>query len=260
MNRNKLLAIWCFALLIISISGCSSYKKVVYFQNIDQVSSDNAVVNYEPKIKKDDVLSIIVTGPFKEAVAPYNLTLGDIGASTIASSNPEQSTLNYLVDAEGNINFPTLGKIYVEGMTRRELIAFLTAKLTGPIVDPIVVVYFKNYRITVLGEVKNPGTYTMPSEKTTILQALGMAGDLTILAKRDGIILIREVDGLQKHIKIDLRDASILSSPYFYLSQNDVLYVPPTRARVANSTNMASLWSTIFSAISAVATIFVLVK
>ncbi len=173
--------------------------------------------------------------------------------------NPEQATLSYLVDSDGMINFPTLGKIHVEGMTRRELVSFITDKLTGPVKDPVVVVTFKNYRITILGEVRNPGTYTMPSEKTTILQALGMAGDLNLTAKREGIILIREVDGIQTHTKIDLRDASLLSSPYFYLSQNDVLYVPPTSARIANSTNMQGVWSTVFSALSAIATVLVLI-
>ena len=204
-------------------SSCSSYKDIIYFQDIDDVDLKPLTSEFEAVIKKDDRLTIVVSGPDKSVTAPYNLTLSELANGYSASTDPERSTLSYLVDAEGNISFPTLGIIHVEGMTRNQLVDYLTAEIGKDVKDPIVYVSFRNYKITVLGEVRSPGTYTMDSEKINILQALGKAGDLNLTAQRDGIILIREENGMQKHYKIDLKDSHLLDSPYFYLQQNDVL-------------------------------------
>lgn len=231
------------------VSSCASYKDILYFQDIDQVKIDKLATEYEAVIKKDDRLSILVSGPDKTVCAPYNLTLGELTTAS-TSSNPENSALTYLVDSDGNINFPTLGMIKVEGMTRQQLVTYLTQIIGRDVKDPVVSVSFKNYKITVLGEVRAPGTYVMESEKNNILQALGKAGDLNLTAKRDGILLIREVDGEMKHYSIDLRSSELLDSPYFFLQQNDVIYVPANESRVATANTATGIWSVVLSSIT----------
>lgn len=230
------------------LTSCASASQIEYLQNIDTVQLHELTTKYEARIKKDDLLSIIVSGPDKTVVMPYNLTLSEM--SNGYSSNPEQSTLAYLVDNNGEINFPILGKIKVEGMTRSGLVNYLTERISQDVRDPIVYVSFKNYKITVLGEVRSPGTYNMDSERINIFQALGRAGDMLLTAERDDVILIREVDGTPTYHKIDLRNASILNSDYYYLQQNDILYVRPSSQRVAAATTATGVWGTIFSSIT----------
>lgn len=232
------------------IASCSSYKDIVYFQNIDDVELKPLTTEFEAVIKKDDRLTIIVSGPDKTVTAPYNLTLAEMSASGNINSNPETSTLTYLVDSEGYITFPIIGKIHVEGMTRNQLVDYLTAEIGKDVKDPIVYVSFRNYKVTVLGEVRSPGTFTIESEKINILQALGRAGDLSITAQRDGILLIREEDGVQTHHTIDLKDSHLLDSPYFYLQQNDVVVVPPSPTRVATATAPTNIWSVALSSVT----------
>ena len=239
-------------------ASCASYKDIIYFQDISDRELQPLLNEYEATIKKDDRLAIVVSGSDKTVTAPYNLTLSEISGTT-TSTNPEQSTLSYLVDSEGNIEFPILGTLHVEGMTRNELVRFLTEEIGKDVKDPIVYVSFKNFKITVLGEVRSPGTYTIDSEKISVLQALGRAGDLNLTAKRDGILLIREVDGVQQHYTLDLRNSDILESPYFYMQQNDVLYVPPSPTRVAQGTAATGLWSSALSTISSAISVITLV-
>ena len=167
----------------------------------------------------------------------------------------------YLVDSDGCIDMPGLGRIKVEGMRRVDLVQKITDMLRdgGLVKDPVVSVAFMNYKVTVLGEVRNPGTYVMESERNTILQALGRAGDLLLTAKRDDIILIRDVDGKQTHIKIDLTKSDILNSPYFYLHQNDVIYVPQSATRVMQGTAATTLWSSLLSSITTIVTVITLI-
>lgn len=238
------------AALVCLAVGCATSKQILYFQDIDNTQLGKLTTEYEAVIKKDDRLTIIVSGPDKNVTAPYNLTLGESSNGTATSYNPELSTLSYLVDPDGNIDFPILGKIHVEGMTRNELVEYLTNEIGKDVKEPIVYVSFKNYKITVLGEVKTPGTYTFDSEKVNILQALGRAGDLNLTAQREDILLIREVDGVQTHVRIDLRSSDILQSPYFYMQQNDVLYIPPSATRVMTATTATGIWSTILSSIT----------
>lgn len=254
--KIRLWLVAVFAVLLVSES-CKSYKDIVYLQNIDEIQMNRLSNEYEAVIKKDDRLTIVVSGPDKSVIAPYNLTLSEMNNST----NPEQSTLSYLVDVNGFIEFPILGKIYVEGMTRSQLVDYLTKEIGKDVQNPIVYVSFKNYKITVLGEVNVPGTFTIDSEKINILQALGRAGDLKLTAERADILLIREVDGTQTHHKIDLKDAHLLDSPYFYLQQNDVIIVSPSPSRVKTATTPTGIWSVILSSITtAIAIITLIVK
>lgn len=240
--------------LVIAITGCTTSKKIIYFQNLDDTQLKPLNTEYEAVIKKDDRLTIVVSGPDKMVCAPYNLTINEMNSNgnVVNGGNPEYSTLGYLVDSEGNIDFPILGKIHVDGMTRNELVNYLTEEIGKDIKEPIVYVSFRNYKITILGEVKNPGTYTFDSEKVNILQALGYAGDLNLTAKRQDILLLREVDGTLTHNRIDLRDKEILQSPYFYLQQNDIIYVQPSSTRIATATTAVSIWSVILSSITTI--------
>ena len=231
------------------VIGCASSKEILYFQDIDEVQLKPLTTEYEAIIKKDDRLTIVVSGADKTVTAPYNLTLSELGNNGY-STNPEQSTLSYLVDPEGNIDFPILGKIHVEGMTRNELVGYLAGEIGKDVKDPIVYVSFRNYKITVLGEVRSPGTFIIDSEKINVLQALGQAGDLNLTAQREGILLLREVNGQLEHHVIDLKNSDILQSPYFYLQQNDIIYVPPSATRVATATTATGIWSTVLSSIT----------
>lgn len=221
-------------------ASCTSPKQILYFQDIDDVVAQKIEEQYEPVIMKDDKLQILISGPDKSVVTPYNFTLSD----NMGGYSSTQSVVPYLVDSDGCIDMPGLGRMKVEGMRRVDLVNKITGMLRdgGFVKDPVVSVSFMNYKVTVLGEVRNPGTYTMDGERNTILQALGKAGDLQLTAKRSDIILIRDVDGKQTHIKIDLTKSDILNSPYFYLHQNDVIYVPQSATRVMQGTAATTLW------------------
>ena len=248
MKRTLYILVGVIAALL---TGCTSSKEIIYFQNLDDAELKPLASDYEAVIKKDDRLTIVVSGPDKTVCAPYNLTLNEMSATNGSmSANPEQATLSYLVDPNGDIEFPILGKIHVEGMTRNQLVNYLTEEIGKDVKDPIVYVSFRNYKFTVLGEVRTPGTYTIDSEKFNILQALGRAGDLNLTAQRENILLLREVDGVLTHHRIDLRDKDILESPYFYLQQNDVIYVLPSPTRVATATTATGIWSVILSSIT----------
>ena len=242
-----------------AVSACTTTKDLLYFQDINERQLKALVNEYEAVIKSDDKLAIIVSGADKTVTAPYNLTLSELGTASGSINDPERSTLPYLVDAAGDIEFPILGKIHVAGMTRKDLVKYLTERIGKDVKDPIVYVSFRNYKITVLGEVKSPGTYTMDSEKINILQALGKAGDLLLTAKRDGILLIREVDGVQQHYTIDLRNSDILESPYFYLQQNDVIFVPASATRAMVSNGSLTIWGSFLSSVSTAVSVITLI-
>lgn len=237
------------AVIGLSSSSCSTPKQILYFQNIDTLALKPLTTAYEAVIKKDDRLVIVVSGADKMVCAPYNLTLGEMTGSYSASTNPEQATLSYLVDSEGNIDFPILGKIHAEGLTRNQLAEHLRTEIGKDVKDPIVYVSFKNYKITVLGEVRSPGTYTIDSEKVTLLQALGRAGDLNLTAKRDGIMILREENNEIHHYMVDLKNARTLQQPEYYLQQNDVIYVPASSTRVMSATAATGIWSAALSSI-----------
>lgn len=240
------------------LTACKSVKEIVYVQDIDEVQLHEITTRYEARIKKDDLLNIIVSGPDKQVVMPYNLTLND-GTMGASSYDPERTTLPYLVDINGEIDFPILGKIKVEGMTRSDLANYLTNVISMDVKNPIVYVSFRNYKITILGEVKNPGTYSMDSEKINVFQALGRAGDLSLTAKREDIILIREVNGKNTHYRIDLKSANLMNEDFFYMQQNDVLYVPPSSQRISAATTNTGIWSVLLSSVASIIAIITLI-
>ena len=207
--------------------------------NSETVNLDSSAVLYEARIMPKDELTITVNYPEDaEAVVPFNLTatpaLGQ--GRNILSSQPTLQT--FLVTNEGTINFPVLGKLEVKGKTVNEVENMIASKIEGTYLKnrPVVTVRLSNYKISVLGEVNSPGTYTVPSEKVSIYGALAMAKDMTIWGRRDNVKLIREDATGKKSIhELDLNDANIIKSPYFYLQQNDVLYVTPNKTKSKNS-------------------------
>ena len=249
---NKPIKIAIHGCVILLLAGCATSRDVLYFQNIDKAQLQALTTRYEAVIKKDDELKIIVTSADKTVTDPYNFTIGDISSGFTTLSEPETPIISCVVDCNGNIRFPVIGDFHVEGMTRQDLIDYLTERIAQDVKKPVVYVSFKNFKFTVLGEVRSACTYTYGTEKLNILQALGYAGDLNVTAMRNGILLIREIDGVVHHIKIDLRDSDILSSPYFFLQQNDVLYVPPSTARLAAATTSTGIWNAVSALASTV--------
>lgn len=243
------------SMMAVLLTGCVSYKKVPYFQNVDSANLSSSRGVHEIRIMPKDVLSISVTTPDREISSQFNQlvynTMQAGGSRNITSGSG--SMMPYTVAADGNINFPVVGKINVQGLTRRECedkIAGLVKPYLSNDINPVVVVEFMSSNVTVLGEVARPGAFSMNSEKYSILQALGAAGDLTIYGNRDNVLLIREnAQGQKETHRLNLNDANVISSPYYYLQQNDVIYVEPNKAKAKNSDigSSTSLW---FSATS----------
>ncbi|WP_179345077.1 polysaccharide biosynthesis/export family protein [Winogradskyella ursingii] len=222
-------------LVLFVASSCASRKSLVYFQD-EHIKE--GIPATEPKqliYKPDDILTINVSAYDAETVVPFNMY-------TISNNLDQERTNNtrqvqtYLVDYDGNIDFPVLGKIKVEGLTRTEVTSLLTERISEYATEPIVNVRLVNFTVTVLGEVSNPGTFTIQDERITLLEALGLADDLTIFGKRDNLLLIREVEGEKRFATIDLTTINAVNSPLYYLQQNDVIYVEPNNARVRAST------------------------
>lgn len=243
-----------FVYILFFLSSCGSRKNMVYLQN-DSTEINTLYEQYIPKIQKNDILTIVVTAADPKVTVPFNP-----GSSTTSGSLTQQVDLalrpTYTVDINGDITLPMLGKVHVVGLTRVEAIGKIRDELNQYIKDPGVNINFNNFRISVLGEVSKPGSFTLPTERVTVLEALGMAGDLTIRGLRRNVLLIREVDGQKTTHRLDLTKESTLNSPYYYLAQNDVIYVEPNRAQVnssklgANSNIFISVASLLITVIS----------
>ena len=240
------LALVAFAYLI---TGCGSSKNVAYFQNSDNVDLEMSRILYDARIMPKDVLSITVNTTDPEAAAPFNLTVATAQSlSTRITATTQPSLQSYIVDNEGNIDFPLIGKIHLGGLTKNEaenLIYERIKPFMNAAENPIVTVRMINYKISVLGEVSRPGMFTVANEKINILEALAQAGDLTIYGVRDRVKLIREDASGKKEIHVlNLNDANIINSPYYYLQQNDIVYVEPNKVKSQNSSvgSMTTLW------------------
>lgn len=236
-----------FLLFIAILTGCNTHKKVMYFQEAGKqaVFPDSIQAKIpDPIIKLGDVLMITVNTNTPEAALPFNLPLIPSGDVTKAYSGGSGSNLssglslqNYLVDMEGNILFPVVGKIHVAGMTKKDLSEKIQQAIYPQYLTekPIVLVRYTSFKVSVLGEVMRPGTFVIDNEKVSILEALALAGDMTIYGRRENILLIRENNGNRETIRIDIRDKNLINSPYFYLQQNDVIYVVPNKSKSRSS-------------------------
>ena len=242
-------------LLPFLLAAFQSYKKVPYFQNVEVVNEvEQQEKLYDAKIMPKDLLTIVVSCTNPELAIPFNLTVASnagIAVSTSSYVTTQPVLQPYLVDNEGNINFPVLGELKLGGLTKREAEQLIIDKLKPYMKEtPIVTVRMVNYKISVIGEVTRPGTFTISNEKVNLLEALAMAGDMTVYGLRDNVKLIREdANGKQQIVALDLNKAETILSPYYWLQQNDIVYVTPNKAKARNSDvgNSTSLW---FSATS----------
>jgi polysaccharide export outer membrane protein len=221
-------------ILVLQFSSCVSKKDIIYFQNdeIDQMKVSNS---YGTIIKPDDLLQITVTAIDADAVKPFNL--GTVNVS-VTSNNAMglQQQLNYLVDTKGEIDFPVLGRLKIGGLSRDELITLLKSKLEPDyVLNPNINVIITNYKVTVLGDVRKPGSYNIPNERITILEAIGLAGDLNISGQRNKVLVHREEDGKKIQYSVDLLSQELFTSPVYYLQQNDVVYIEPNYARIQSA-------------------------
>ncbi|MGS2764936.1 polysaccharide biosynthesis/export family protein [Sinomicrobium sp. M5D2P9] len=220
---------------IVLITSCASRKNLVYFQDIEEIDKLASRVIYDPVLQPDDLLTITVSALNMETVMPFNLpVVAYMDTGQRASGTPQLQT--YLLDNQGNLEFPVIGRIQLGGLTRSEAVDLLRKEISHYVKNPVINIRIMNYRVTVLGEVAKPGSYTIPNERITIPEALGLAGDLTVYGKRDNILIIRDKNGEKTYTRVDITKKDILESPYFYLQQNDVIYVEPNKAQVQSST------------------------
>lgn len=224
MNNKIQLVGYLFLLLL--VFSCASPKNVVYFQD---AGSYETLVNentFTSKFKVDDLVSIHVSTLDPEASVPFNLFRG--AEEGMSGVRPEQ--VNYLVDKNGEIDFPVIGKIKIEGLSPNETRELLREKLKDYLKNPIINIRIRNFTVTILGAVNRPGTYPINGEQITILEALGYAGDINIKGRRDNVMVIRDFDGAKVYNRINLNEKSALKSPVYYLTQNDVVYVEPNKS------------------------------
>lgn len=221
-----------FALFL--FASCATTQEIAYFQ-------DESLANYEPidfntdvVYKTNDKLSIIVSSIDPEAARPFNLpTISEGQSVTVTQGSQKMQT--YLVDKNGNIEFPVLGQVKIGGLGRTEATELVKEKLSEYLKNPIVNIRLINFTITVLGEVRNPGTFVLEDEKISLSEALGYAGDLTIYGKRDNVLLIRDNNGKKQYAQFDLTSISVLNNQSYYLAQDDVIYISPNKSRVRSS-------------------------
>jgi polysaccharide biosynthesis/export protein len=206
-------------------------RPLTYFKGTFDTTRLNQIVVPEPIIQKGDLLSIIVYSDNPQATALYNQPIASASNSSSGSSmgapvTSQSEMAGYLVDPEGNIQFQGLGRLHIEGLTKAQLVDLLNAKLKDSLLsNPYYNIRFINYKVTLLGDVNRPGVYSVPAERVSILEAIGLAGDLTLYGKRDNIMIIREMNGKREFGTIDLSNPESISSPYFYLRQNDMVIV-----------------------------------
>lgn len=244
------------------LTSCGSH--VAYLQNSDLVDLSNSEYLYDARIMPKDLLTITVSTVNREASEPYNLMV----RPTLNTTNKNVSTtggslLPYLVDNEGKIDFPVLGTLKVGGLTKHECEQMIHDKLLrfmNEVENPIVTVRMANYKISVLGEVAHPGMFTVDNEKINIFEALAKAGDLTIYGQRDKVKLIREnAQGRKEIHKLNLNDTEIINSPYYYLQQNDIIYVEPNKVKAGNSGigSSTTIWISVTGSLISLASLIV---
>ena len=260
---KKLVLYACIILL--TVSACSSSKKMVYFQDTKNAAITKSVNHSPIRLQPEDKVSILVNSKDAQLTNLFNLAyvttrLGQTNASL--STNTTQGVSGYTIDSAGNIDFPVLGTLHIGGMTRMEVASFVKNKLISEnlVKDPIVTVEYMNLQISILGEVSKPGRYNIVQDKITILEALSMAGDMSIYGKRENVRVIRNENGVQKTYTINLCSATeVFDSPVYYLQQNDVVYVEPnsmrTRQSTVNGNNIrsANFWTSMVSVFVTVA-------
>ena len=261
---HKTLKLFALAVVALMAASCVTQKQLMYMSDASAAKADSLNAHFTPQtemiLRNGDALTIFVTALDKEAVAPYNLP-------TVVYNSPGSSHVQttpmmqyYTVDEDGNIEMPVLGVLHVAGLKRTEVEALVKARLESQVVNPTVQVSVIGAKVSVLGEVNQPGAVPMNQGRLTILDAIAQAGDLTPYGQRDNVLITREVDGKVQMARVDLRSADIITSPYYYLQHNDVIYISPNKVRAVSSTNSGLWLSVVSTALSAATVIVTVVK
>ncbi len=245
-----------FSIVLVTLFSCASRKDMAYLNDIENQATTNSSVDYEVRLQKDDLLSIIVSAENPEVTYPFNLPQIQANYSI---EDTQGNIKTYLIDKEGYIDFPVLGKVKLDSLSRLEANKKLTDLISKHIKNPSINLKILNYKVSVLGEVNKPGTFPVQSDRVTILEALSMAGDLTIFGKRNNILLIRETYGTKSYNRIDITKSDFTQSPFYYLSQNDVIIVEPNKTKM-NSSNFGPNITATISALSLLGTIILLIS
>jgi len=254
MNQTRPLNFLLLVFVALALFSCRSKKNVVYLQGADNYGGSGSVENYEAVIQPDDILSITIGSQSPEAAEPFNQKTDQ----NLNSSSTNNTLRGYLVDKDGFIEFPVLGKMKVAGLNRTELIEMLREKLQPYLTDAMINLRIINFKVTVLGEVNRPGAVEARSDRLTILEAIAQAGDLTIQGLRKNVLIIRDNQGQKTYARVDLTDAKLVDSPYYYLKQNDVVYIEPRRAKY-DATALGPYLTSVASILSLAITVTLLI-
>ncbi len=261
---KKILIPLLMLVIIMMTAGCSSYRKIAYFQNIDSISLAASRGLYDARVMPKDELTITVNTVNPEASEPFNLQVRNQLSTNRSISNSTGGMLQgYLVDNDGNINFPVVGKLHVVGLTKREVEELVASKIRPYLAEsenPIVTCRMSSFRVTVIGELGSSKVVPVTTEKMSIIEAIATAGDMSIYGVRDNVLLIREDATGEKHsYRLNFNDANLINSPLYYVQQNDIIYVQPNDIKARNSTigTSTSLLITCLSVLTSVASLIV---
>jgi polysaccharide export outer membrane protein len=257
--KKNIYQIFLFFASIILLSSCVSQKQVVYFQkDINQSDTINVIQAYVPKIQPGDLLAITITSLNPAASSffnPYSTPVSPTTVDPTLGAGPalaQSAQSGYLVDASGFIEFPLLSTVKVGGLTTSQARDTIKARLKQYLKEPTVSVRFLNYKISILGEVTRPSVYLIPNEKVTLPEALTMAGDLTIYAKRDNILIVRDNEGKKEFGRVNLNSREVFTSPYYYLHSGDLIYVEQGKAKAAQSDQAYRIVPIVLSALTVI--------
>ena len=263
INMKKLLIPFVLMTIVLLLDACSSAKQVAYFQNIDSTSLTASKGLYDARIMPKDLLTITVVTSDPSTSKPFNLSIQNTLGTDGRLGSTTGSLLQYLVNNDGDIDFPVVGTVHVAGLTKDQCEDLIKSKVKPYLAkseNPVVTVSMSSYRVTVAGEVTSPKVVPVSTEKMSVLEALAQAGDLTIYGRRDNVLLIREnADGQKEAYRLNLNDANIINSPYYYVQQNDYIYVEPNSVKAKNSAigQSTTLWFSFVSILTSVAALVV---
>lgn len=263
MQTKKIFTLLHFIIFTLLLSSCINTKKLTYFDNKNEINTALSKTLYDARIMPKDILQIQVFTMTPEAAVPFNLMKLSGGSISTTSSTGQGTVYDYLVDNDGNIEYPVLGSLHLGGLSKTEAENLIKEKIKPYLAESenvVVHVRMMNYKYAILGGVNHPGVFTTPNEKVSILEAIAQAGDLTTFAYRDRIFLIREnAEGQKDFHQLDINDANIINSPYYYLQQNDVIYVEQKKVQARNAFISAntSIWLSITSSLMSIATFII---
>ena len=259
---HKMIKVFALMLVAFTAASCVTQKKMTYLQDANPSKADSVNAHFEAQsetiIRCGDALTIFVSALDKEAVAPYNLPTVVFTAPGSTQVQTTPMLQYYIVDENGDVELPVLGKVHVAGLRRPEVEVAVKELLSKQVLNPMVQVNLIGAKVSIMGEVNHPMQVSLGRGRLTILEALAAAGDLTPYGRRDNVLVTREVEGKIEMVRVDLRSADLLTSPYYFLQQNDVVYVSPNQVRVVNSAN-TSLWLSTISTLASAATVIVTV-